>query len=30
MKLYILNETFELGNTEESIEQVFEYIRQAI
>lgn len=30
MKLFILNETFELGNTEESIEQVFEYIRQAI
>lgn len=30
MKLYILDETFELGNTQESIEQVFEYIKQAI
>ena len=30
MKLYILNEIFELSNTEESIEQIFEYIKQAI
>lgn len=30
MKLYILDETFEIGNAEESIEQIFEYIKQAI
>lgn len=30
MKLYILKETFELDNKKESIEQIFDYIKQAI